>query len=167
MLCGHGTTIGVLLMLCGGGAALAQPAPARDALANARALAAAGQSGPARALLEPLTTDEESAGHAHLLLGALDELEGRLAEAIAHYRAAVERLPGDAIGLDRLGFAVGRSGRTDEALALFERAVAADPGHFDAQYHLGATRWWARQVQGAVAPLAEAVRLRPEHPEAR
>ena len=73
MLCGHGTTIGVLLMLCGGGAALAQPAPARDALANARALAAAGQSGPARALLEPLTTDEESAGHAHLLLGALDE----------------------------------------------------------------------------------------------
>ena len=88
MLCGHGTTIGVLLMLCGGGAALAQPAPARDALANARALAAAGQSGPARALLEPLTTDEESAGHAHLLLGALDEQEGRLAEAIAHYDLA-------------------------------------------------------------------------------
>ena len=127
MLCGHGTTIGVLLLLCGRGTALAQPAPERDVLAKARALAAAGQSGPARALLEPLTKGEGSAGHAHLLLGAIDEQEGRLADAIAHYREAVQRLPADAAALDRLGFAVGRSGQTEEALALFERAVAADP----------------------------------------
>src|SRR5688572_6154584 len=153
MFCGHGTTIGVLLLLCGRGTALAQPALEGEALAKARALIAAGESGPARAMLEPLTKREESAGHAHLLLGAIDEQEGRLTDAIAHYREVVSRFPGDAAALDRLGFAVGRSGQTEEALALFERAVTADPENFDAQYHLGATRWWARQVQRAVAPL--------------
>jgi len=166
-LCSHGVTGGVLFLWCARGVVLTQPAPDRDVLAEARKLTADGQYGAARAMLAPLTRSQAAAGHAHILLGIADEQEGRLADAIAHYREAVERLPRDAGALDRLGFALGRSGQTDEALAIFERAVAANPGHFEAQYHLGATRWWVKQPQRAVAPLAEAVRIQPDHAEAR
>src|ERR1051325_7883853 len=60
-------------------------------------------------------------------------------------RAAVEGIlaenPGSAEAHDLLGFILGKQGHTDEALAEFERAVQLNPGVFDAQYHLGATRW--------------------------
>ena len=36
-----------------------------------------------------------------------------------------------------------RAGRA-EALRQFEEAVQLDPALFDAQYHLGATRWWTQ-----------------------
>ena len=58
-------------------------------------------------------------------------------------------------------------GRTEEAIELFEKAIAIKPGLFDALYHLGATRWWTKDYEGAFAPLKAAVGLNPRHPEAR
>ena len=40
---------------------------------------------------------------------------------------------------DRLGFTLGLQGHADQASESFERAVALNPGLFDAQYHLGVT----------------------------
>ena len=58
-----------------------------------------------------------------------------------------------------------RAGR--EALLQFEQAVHLNPALFDAQYHLGATRWWTRDFAGALPALQAAVTLRPDHAEAR
>ena len=41
------------------------------------------------------------------------------------------------------------------------------PTLFDAQYHLGATRWWTKDLDGALPALEAAVRLQPGHAEAR
>src|SRR6266850_2032040 len=68
---------------------------------------------------------------------------------------------------DRLGFVLGAQGRTDEAIAEFEQAIAIRPSFFDAQYHLGATLWWTKQVDRARVVLGRAVTLRPTHAEAR
>ena len=83
------------------------------------------------------------------------------------YERAIRARSGSAVAHDKLGFVLGRQERIPEALAEFARAIKLDPTLFDAQYHLGATRWWTRDLQGAMAPLRAAVRLRPDHPEAR
>ena len=58
-------------------------------------------------------------------------------------------------------------GATDDAIAEFERAVALDPRLVDAQYHLGATLWWTKQIDAPRRALERAVALRPAHAEAR
>ena len=63
-----------------------------------------------------------------------------------------------AVAHDKLGFVLGRQNRIREALAEFARATKLDPTLFDAQYHLGATRWWTHDLEGAFDPLATAVR---------
>ena len=61
-------------------------------------------------------------------------------------RATAERVialdPTSGEAHDLLGFVLGKQGHTAEAIAEFERAVQLHPTLFDAQYHLGATRWW-------------------------
>src|SRR4051812_17104042 len=78
-------------------------------------------------------------------------------------RTAIERVlaadPGSAAAHDRLGYVLGLQGRTEDAIAEFERAVALQPNLADAQYHLGATRWWTKQIDAARAARA---RRRPE-----
>ena len=57
-------------------------------------------------------------------------------------------------------------GKIAEAIAQFERAVQLRPDLFDAQYHLGATRWYAQDFERALPALQAAVTLRPNHAEA-
>src|SRR5688572_21989984 len=68
-------------------------------------------------------------------LEARNDLQG----ALVAYQRAVEASPRDAVARDKLGFLLGRLGRTEEALAAFVQATELDPNLFDAQYHLGAT----------------------------
>ena len=87
------------------------------------------------------------------------------ARAIAEQVIASDPTSGEAH--DLLGFVLGKQGHTAEAIAEFERAVQLRPTLFDAQYHLGATRWWTRDLDGALPALTAAVQLRPGHAEAR
>jgi tetratricopeptide (TPR) repeat protein len=63
--------------------------------------------------------------------GALAEVYGKdlgdPAKAETTLRAGLERAPGDPGLLGKLGIVYGMTGRSDEALALFERALARDP----------------------------------------
>ena len=102
-----------------------------------------------------------------VMLGELLEARGDLTAATIAYERAVRARSGSAVAHDKLGFVLGRQNRIPEALAEFARAIKLDPTLFDAQYHLGATRWWTRDLEGALGPLRAAVRLRPDHAEAR
>ena len=64
---------------------------------------------------------------ARLRLGALATRRRRHAEAVAHYRAAVEEVPAFHLAHTLLGSALLRGRRRAEAAASFERARALDP----------------------------------------
>lgn len=74
---------------------------------------------------------------------------GRSAEAITLYESAIAAAtPADEPVLRfNYGTVLLQAGRTDEAVAQFERAIELDPANFDAQYNLGA----AYQNQAAAA----------------
>ena len=114
----------------------------------------------------PVPAKDASAA-ALLERGQALEARNDLAGAAEAYRQAVDLAPKNARARDKLGFVLGRQGRTEEALEAFASAVKIDPTLFDAHYHLGATRWWTKDLKGALEPLRVAVRLRPKHPEAR
>lgn len=78
-------------------------------------------------------------GHvgAHANLGRLLHLQGRIREAIEHYRAHPEP---DAVLLFNLGVALEDLGETGEALAAYDAAIAQDADLADAHFNAGALR---------------------------
>lgn len=71
-------------------------------------------------------------------LGRMLQEAGDPAGAEAHFRAAVERLPGEAAPLLLLAAALEEQARPEEALLAYARALEADPDR--AAAHLGAAR---------------------------
>lgn len=59
-----------------------------------------------------------------------------------------------------------RKGRLDQAEALYRKALAANPGDFDALNLLGALLIQRGAAGQALAPLTEATKLRPRNPDA-
>ena len=103
---------------------------------------------------------------AHYYLGIVREQERDLVRPPRASTGRAIALSPMAAAHDRLGFVLGQRGMTDAAIAEFERAVALDPTLVEAQYHLGATRWWTKRPDLARPPLEAAVRLAPAHAEA-
>ena len=114
-------------------------------------------------------TTDAVAGDATRLFARGVELERQRnwSGAAAAFEAALEHAPDMARACDRLGFALGQLGRTAEAISRFRQAAAMSPTLVDAHYHLGATLWWTRDAEGALAPLQRAVALDPKHAEAQ
>jgi len=99
--------------------------------------------------------------------GNAAERDGRLSEACERYREAVRLAPGYAkahlnlgIGLEALGDAAG-------AIASHQAALAADPAEPFASYNLGRLRYLRGELPEAERLLRQALRSRPEFPEAR
>src|SRR5262245_47284500 len=74
--------------------------------------------------------------------------------------------PATAAQLVARGAALFEERRFEEALAQFERAVAADPGHAPAHFWRGKTCCEIDRYDEAIAALDEALRLEPNHGEA-
>src|SRR4051812_41362258 len=119
------------------------------AASQVRALIAAGNIDGARAAAEALIASDPHSADGHYLLGLVAERQKDLNLAAQSFGEAISIAPGMAEAHDRLGFVLGERGRTTEALNEFARAVDLAPSLFDALYHLGATRWWTRDVSGA------------------
>ncbi|MEJ2684837.1 MAG: tetratricopeptide repeat protein, partial [Candidatus Sulfobium sp.] len=75
---------------------------------------------------------------AHLGLGnALLEDKGKIDDAIAQYRTALELSPRNPDIHDNLGFAFYKKGRTDKAVEQYRIALSLDPRHADTRANLG------------------------------
>ena len=92
--------------------------------------------------------------------------QGRIEEAIAHYRGLVRSEPDHVAGHNNLGYALIQAGRPQDALPPLGRALELQPDYLDARYNLGVALIQAGRPQDAVTSQGRALELQPDHPEA-
>lgn len=100
-------------------------------------------------------------------LGSEAAQRGRLDEAIALLRRAVELAPLDAAAHHNLGSAYRDRGERGAALAEYREAARLAPELAEAHYGIGLMRLEERAYEEALASLSSAARLKPRLAEAR
>jgi tetratricopeptide (TPR) repeat protein len=101
---------------------------------------------------------------AHNDLGTALMAEGRLDEAIAHFRRAAALAPRDERMPFNLGNALGRASRPGEAAAAYQRSLAINPDFPDAHVNLGALLSSRGRYRDALPHFQRAAELAPESP---
>lgn len=100
-------------------------------------------------------------------LGAVLMEQGRPADAVPQFEAALDHLRGDPEPASRheleLGVAYEALGRLEDAAAVYERILATDPGYSDARWRLGVVRWAQGRRADAIATWERTVQLDPSH----
>jgi Flp pilus assembly protein TadD/mono/diheme cytochrome c family protein len=99
---------------------------------------------------------------AHTNLGSVLRAEGKLEEAVTHFRAAVAANPAAAPALNNLGGALLELGRAEEALAPLRAAVRQRPDYPSARYNLALALAALHREREAVEHLRELLKLRPD-----
>ena len=99
-------------------------------------------------------------------LGQVLEDLGELGPASRCYEEAIARSSAPAAIYIKLGTVLWRLGDALRALEAFERAVAGAPGSAEALYNLGSAQLELGRFAAAGSRAVEALRLRPEFPEA-
>lgn len=103
---------------------------------------------------------------AHMNLGYAFEQQGRLAEAVAHYRRGVDLLPIEPTYRNILGYALIRTGNAHDAIEHLTAALAIDPEYAAAHTNLGLALTHAGHLDRARYHYTEALRVVPTQPEA-
>lgn len=103
---------------------------------------------------------------AHTNLGMALNQEGRSAEAMAEFRAALELKPESVQANNNLGFALDRAGQFDEAIKYYRTAIEFAPDFAEARYNLANAYVHAGNYPDAIREYGEALRLKPDLPEA-
>ena len=96
---------------------------ARALLGMARAMAAAGDPGGARRLLEPMLAEDPTQADAHDLHGRLLLEQGQFEAALAAYRQAAELTPGCLLRAQHAGALAYYQGQQDEARQWLEQCL--------------------------------------------
>ncbi len=120
------------------GATWLRPVPTRDAdalFASAVQMEATEDPGALEAYAEAVAADPHHAD-AHVNLGRMLHLQGRLHEAEAHYVAAMVSRPTDATACFNLAVVLDDFGRIDEAIARYRETLELDPNVVDAYFNL-------------------------------
>ena len=92
--------------------------------------------------------------------------QGKLDEAVACYRRALELKPDFAEAHNNLGLALKDQGKLDEAVACYRRALELKPDFAEAHYNLGNTLNDQGKLDEAVACYRRALELKPDFAEA-
>jgi tetratricopeptide (TPR) repeat protein/SAM-dependent methyltransferase len=91
---------------------------------------------------------------------------GDVAQAESLYHQALASDPNDIITLHRLGHLATRTGRVDDALALFNRAIGINRHVPELYMGMAAACHAAGRLEDAASHCAEAARVRPDYAEA-
>jgi len=98
-------------------------------------------------------------------LAVLAAVQGKVDEAIALYRRAIEQHPDRPEIHSDLAAMLSRSRREPEAVVEYEKALALDPHHYEAQMNLGATLTRLGRNDEALQWFERAGRERPQSAE--
>ena len=91
---------------------------------------------------------------------------GRLREAEDAYRAILEHTPDHPGILHNLGVLAAEQGRGGEAIACFDRAIAAEPNYGSAHFNRAVALRAAGRAEDAIEAYRRTVALEPDHYEA-
>jgi len=103
---------------------------------------------------------------AHQCLGSALQKEGRIADAIEHYREAVRISPYYTKAYYNLGTALVIQGNNIEAMSNYEKAVQIDPDFAEAHVNLGIALAQENEYEKAIRHFSEALRIDPEDADA-
>jgi tetratricopeptide (TPR) repeat protein len=88
--------------------------------------------------------------------------EGRLDDAVAHYRRAIALDPRYAPAYNNLGVVLRRTGKTDEAIASYEHALSIQHDYANAEYNLANALMDKGRTEEAVKYLSAAAAASPD-----
>jgi Flp pilus assembly protein TadD len=125
-----------------------------------------GDLGGAEQIYRQVVRQAPSAAQAWYLLGAINQLSGRIDEAVANYQEAVRLVPDFPEAFNNLGMALHALKRCEEAEAALRRALALKPDYPEAHNNLGNALHERGDLEEAVACYRQAIRLRPDYTEA-
>jgi len=97
-----------------------------------------------------------------LNLGQVLKSHGRFAEALTHYKFALERMPPSGDLCTAVGFVLQALGRKEEAEQEYRRALQFDPHCVDAHNNLATLLHENRQLDEAGEHYRQAMRLQPD-----
>ena len=99
-------------------------------------------------------------------LGVLATREGRAADSVECFQAAVRLNPNHSLALDNLGNAYRQQKRWDDARKVLEHALEINPQDAEANYSLGMIFAQTDNTDRAYEYLQRALKARPVYPEA-
>lgn len=102
---------------------------------------------------------------AHSNLGLALQAQGRIDEAMAEYRKALEVNPETGDALVNLGLALSQTGRPEEAVALYRKALQTDPANVKAVDNLGVALFQMGRFDEAIAQFHVAMQMDPTFPK--
>ena len=100
------------------------------------------------------------------LLGAANNAQGKLEEAIAAHNKALLIKPGFAEAHNNIGAAFLSQGKFEEASAAYNKALLIKPGYANAHYNLGITLQELGKLEEAEASYRKAIALKPDYADA-
>jgi Tfp pilus assembly protein PilF len=104
---------------------------------------------------------------AHYILGIALASKGKLDEAIACFRKAIDLEPTNRALHDNLGKALSENGQVDEAIVCFRKVIDLDPKNAKAHYNLGHALCHGKgQLHEALACYRQAIALDAKYAEA-
>jgi len=99
-------------------------------------------------------------------LGAVLQAEGKVDEAIARLRRALEIWPHNATAENNLGAALLSQGKLAEAISHFRQALESRPDYVDAHYNLGDVLLSQGNSEEAISHFQAVLRLEPDNADA-
>lgn len=114
-----------------------------------------------------LLSGNERDAQAWCLLGVILDRQHRLADSEAAYRRALQIDAGYGLAYHNLGSVLERMDRAEEALAALERTEALGVRGFEVAFSRGKALLLLNRIAEAEQAFAEAVTLRPRHPDAQ
>jgi tetratricopeptide (TPR) repeat protein len=103
---------------------------------------------------------------AHNNLGIALVAEGKIEEAISHYKMTIKLNPDHAKAHNNLGAALAAEGKNEEAISHYKMAIKIKPNHAEAYYNLGIALVAEGKNEEAISHYKMAIKLKPDYVDA-
>ncbi len=124
-----------------------------------------GDSRAEESFREALERDPREAS-AQYNLGLALQSQGKLAEAIQHYRAAIALSDDNPMFHNNLAAALASQGSLLEAATHFETVVRLKPDYAEGHFNLGNVRMGLKDPKSAITHFQKAVKIKPDYAKA-
>ncbi|MDQ2843798.1 MAG: tetratricopeptide repeat protein [Acidobacteriota bacterium] len=104
---------------------------------------------------------------AHYNLGALDQTEGKLDEALQNYRAALQIEPANATARNSLAAVLMLQDRLPEAIEQLRATLTADPDYLNARYNLARALAAGGDLEAAALEYRTFLKAKPDDAQAQ